>query len=342
MTWFYGLEWSARPGEQMQVDFGQGAWIEAEGKRRRLHLFRAVLSHSRRGYSDVVWRQDTETFIPMLRKRVPALWRGHPHHDRRQPQGRRPGPGLVRSEPQSEDGGLRPLLRHGRLADAALPARAQGEDRGGRKVRPEQRPQGPHLRLACRAKPVPERSGAPRRRHPYSRHGAPACGCAVHLGATPSASTAGAGATIAALRSSGFDFYWSWTRGGKPTLRRRTTGKKFVWALTDLKEWQQRHRHERLRTVAAVLRSRLLGHYNYYGVIGNATGLGAYGQGVQRVWFRQLNHRSQRHSYNWTGFNEMWQSLCMPSPCVVERPYLPPKLTAMLDAILAKPHTYCG
>ena len=51
------------PGEQMQVDFGQGAPIEAEGKRRRPHLFRAVLSHSRKGYTEVVWRQDTETFI---------------------------------------------------------------------------------------------------------------------------------------------------------------------------------------------------------------------------------------------------------------------------------------
>jgi transposase len=51
------------PAEEMQVDFGQGAWIEADGKRRRPHLFRAVLSHSRAGYSEVVWRQDTETFI---------------------------------------------------------------------------------------------------------------------------------------------------------------------------------------------------------------------------------------------------------------------------------------
>ncbi len=53
------------PGEEVQVDFGQGAWIaEAEtGRRRRPHLFRAVLSHSRKGYSEVVWRQDTETFI---------------------------------------------------------------------------------------------------------------------------------------------------------------------------------------------------------------------------------------------------------------------------------------
>lgn len=52
------------PGEEMQVDFGQGApVVEENGKRRRPHLFRAVLSHSRKGYSEVVARQDTETFI---------------------------------------------------------------------------------------------------------------------------------------------------------------------------------------------------------------------------------------------------------------------------------------
>ncbi len=52
------------PGDELQIDFGTGAWIKEEGgRRRRPHLFRAVLSHSRKGYSEVVWRQDTETLI---------------------------------------------------------------------------------------------------------------------------------------------------------------------------------------------------------------------------------------------------------------------------------------
>ena len=54
------------PGEEMQVDFGQGAPVIAEGKRRRPHLFRATLSFSRKGYSEAVWRQDTETFLRCL------------------------------------------------------------------------------------------------------------------------------------------------------------------------------------------------------------------------------------------------------------------------------------
>ncbi|HZR18565.1 MAG TPA: NB-ARC domain-containing protein [Verrucomicrobiae bacterium] len=55
------------PGAELQVDFGQGAWVvEETGKRRRPHLFRAVLSHSRKAYSEAVWRQTTETFIRCL------------------------------------------------------------------------------------------------------------------------------------------------------------------------------------------------------------------------------------------------------------------------------------
>src|SRR5215213_8319400 len=52
------------PGAEVQVDFGQGAWVsDADGKKRRPHLLRAVLSHSRKAYSEVFWRQTTESFI---------------------------------------------------------------------------------------------------------------------------------------------------------------------------------------------------------------------------------------------------------------------------------------
>ena len=54
------------PGAEAQVDFGQGAWVRVEGKRKRPHLFRIVLSHSRKGYSEAVWRQTTESFIRCL------------------------------------------------------------------------------------------------------------------------------------------------------------------------------------------------------------------------------------------------------------------------------------
>lgn len=54
------------PGAEAQVDFGRGAPILEDGKRKRPHLFRVVLSHSRKGYSEAVRRQTTESFIRCL------------------------------------------------------------------------------------------------------------------------------------------------------------------------------------------------------------------------------------------------------------------------------------
>lgn len=55
------------PADEAQVDFGKGApVVQSNGKKKRPHLFRVVLSHSRKAYSEVVWRQDTETFLRTL------------------------------------------------------------------------------------------------------------------------------------------------------------------------------------------------------------------------------------------------------------------------------------
>ena len=54
------------PGEEAQVDFGLGAPILVDGRKRRSWVFRIVLSHSRKAYSEAVFRQDTESFIRAL------------------------------------------------------------------------------------------------------------------------------------------------------------------------------------------------------------------------------------------------------------------------------------
>ncbi len=51
------------PGAEVQVDFGSGPTITVEGRKRRTHVLRVVLSHSRKGYSEAVLRQDAESFI---------------------------------------------------------------------------------------------------------------------------------------------------------------------------------------------------------------------------------------------------------------------------------------
>lgn len=59
------------PAEECQVDFGKGAWVEVNGRKKRPWLFRIVLSHSRKAYSEAVWNQTTENFIRCLEN---AFW----------------------------------------------------------------------------------------------------------------------------------------------------------------------------------------------------------------------------------------------------------------------------
>ncbi|MFZ8912953.1 MAG: IS21 family transposase, partial [Burkholderiaceae bacterium] len=51
-----------QPGEEAQVDYGT-TWVQLAGKRKKIHLLRVTLSHSRKGYTEAMLRQDTESFI---------------------------------------------------------------------------------------------------------------------------------------------------------------------------------------------------------------------------------------------------------------------------------------
>ncbi len=54
-------------GAEAQVDFGRGAPIvTAEGKRKSTWVFRIVLSHSRKGYAEAVYRQTSDDFLRCL------------------------------------------------------------------------------------------------------------------------------------------------------------------------------------------------------------------------------------------------------------------------------------
>jgi transposase len=60
------------PGEEAQLDFGKGApIINDDGSRRRTHVLRVVLSHSRKAYSEAVYRQTTDNLIQCLEN---AFW----------------------------------------------------------------------------------------------------------------------------------------------------------------------------------------------------------------------------------------------------------------------------
>ena len=55
------------PGDEAQVDFGSGRRSSRpDGKRRKTYVFRIVLSHSRKGYSEATFTQTTDDFLRAL------------------------------------------------------------------------------------------------------------------------------------------------------------------------------------------------------------------------------------------------------------------------------------
>lgn len=60
----YRMECEA--GAEAQVDFGLGAPVLVDGRKRRTWVFRIVLSHSRKAYSEAVRHQTTEEYIRCL------------------------------------------------------------------------------------------------------------------------------------------------------------------------------------------------------------------------------------------------------------------------------------
>jgi transposase len=57
------------PGEEAQLDFGRaGLVLGSDGKRRKPWILRMVLSCSRRGYSEAIWRQDSSTVLAAIER----------------------------------------------------------------------------------------------------------------------------------------------------------------------------------------------------------------------------------------------------------------------------------
>jgi len=91
-----------------------------------------------------------------------------------------------------------------------------------------------------------------------------------------------------------------------------------------LKEWVRNNRSRPLKELAVTLRRKLIGYFNYYGVIGNSDRPWRYWGRARRIIFLALNRRSRRLSFNWASFSEMWKTLAIPNLRIVEKPYQRP------------------
>jgi hypothetical protein len=117
----------------------------------------------------------------------------------------------------------------------------------------------------------------------------------------------------------GFEFFWDNDRKGEPCVKRRTSRKKLQGACKRIKEWIKLCRHMLGGEFFRGLNARLVGHYNYYGVIGNSRSLSYFFRVVVETVFKWLNRRGgKRRSFTWGKFNQILDRVRIARPRITQ------------------------
>jgi group II intron reverse transcriptase/maturase len=117
----------------------------------------------------------------------------------------------------------------------------------------------------------------------------------------------------------GFTHYMTRSRRGGVRLGRKTIGKRYRRSLIALNDKLRRLRNLlSFRELHMHLSRVLKGYYNYYGFAGNTATLNKFAYAVERMWFKWLNRRSQRKSFNWEEYQEILKRFPLPRPRIVK------------------------
>jgi len=116
----------------------------------------------------------------------------------------------------------------------------------------------------------------------------------------------------------GFEFRWGISRKGKDMIKRRTSRKKLRASLNRFTQWARQCRNFRLRKIFTLLNVKLIGYYNYYGVIGNFASLQKFFFRAMRILYKWLNRRSQKRSFCYNTFNQTIKFYHIEKPRITE------------------------
>lgn len=107
------------------------------------------------------------------------------------------------------------------------------------------------------------------------------------------------GKKVQAFDFLGFTHYCDKTRKGKFKLGRKTASSKFRQKMKAMNTWLKEIRNfVKLEDWWQVLRLKLIGHYNYYGISGNIVGIRKFYKKSISLAYKWINRRSQKRSYN--------------------------------------------
>ena len=116
----------------------------------------------------------------------------------------------------------------------------------------------------------------------------------------------------------GFEFRWIVDRHGVARVRRRTSPKRLAASLQRVREWCRSTRSNKNRVILALLNRKLVGYYNYYGVIGNYRMLRAFFDEVVKILKKWLARRSQKGRMSWSRFDALVRYHGLEPPRIVQ------------------------
>jgi RNA-directed DNA polymerase len=118
----------------------------------------------------------------------------------------------------------------------------------------------------------------------------------------------------------GFTHYCDRSRRGRFMVGRQTSGKKFRKKSRELNTWLKAVRNRcPVKEWWPVLKAKLRGHYQYYGISGNTRMLRKFYRLAVHLAWKWLNHRSQRHSFTWEQFWGYLKHYPLPEPRIVHK-----------------------
>lgn len=114
----------------------------------------------------------------------------------------------------------------------------------------------------------------------------------------------------------GFTFYWGKDRGSqRRRLKVKTQKERLNKSIQRENQWLKENRNRmNLDAIWSLFKSKLRGHYNYYGVGCNRPKLVHFYFEMTRLLFKWLNRRSQKKSFTWKKFEQRLLHHPLPFP----------------------------
>ena len=123
----------------------------------------------------------------------------------------------------------------------------------------------------------------------------------------------------------GFTHYCDRSRKGNFKVGRKTSRKKYTAKCRAMNAWLKAIRNQvKTKEWWKILKAKLRGHYQYYGVSENSDSIVRFYKATVRLVRKWMNRRSQKRKMNWYKFTKYLEHYPLPKPKIMHSFYVSP------------------